>query len=195
MPFPGKEKVRSMTDKRYAIVLDTAKCLNCKACTVACKFENRVPVEDEAYRIWVTEMPLQGRFPYLHQEFQPSQCQHCENAPCEKVCPTRATFTTSSGVVLVDYDKCILCKACMVACPYDARFVSLEHKAVEKCTWCIHRLLEGREPACVETCPTKVRVFGDLNDPNSEVNKRLGSRGSYQLKPDRNTRPRLYYLI
>ncbi|MCF8038515.1 MAG: 4Fe-4S dicluster domain-containing protein [Desulfohalobiaceae bacterium] len=183
-----------MSQQRYAIVLDTRKCLNCKACTVACKFENDVPVEDEAYRIWVTEMPLTGRFPYLHQEFQPSQCQHCENAPCEKVCPTRATFTTEAGAVLVDYDKCILCKACMVACPYDARFVSLEHKAVEKCTLCIHRLQEGREPACVETCPTKVRVFGDLNDPKSEVSRLLGSSNSYRLKPEKNTRPRLYYV-
>lgn len=89
-----------------------------------------------------------------------------------------------------EWQKCILCKACMVACPYDARFVSLEHKAVEKCTLCIHRLQEGREPACVETCPSKVRVFGDLSDPKSEVSRLLGSRGYYRLKPDRNTRPR-----
>jgi len=184
-----------MPEKRYAIVLDTTKCLNCKACTVACKFENNVPVGDETYRIWVTEMPLQGRFPYLHQEYQPSQCQHCENTPCQSVCPTRATFKTSDGVVLVDYSKCILCKACMVACPYDARFVSLKNKAVEKCTMCIHRVAEGRDPACVETCPTKVRTFGDLNDPESEVSHLLATRNHYRLKPDRNTRPRLFYLM
>ena len=184
-----------MPEKRYAIVLDTKKCLNCKACTVACKFENNVPVGDETYRIWVTEMPLQGHFPYLHQEYQPSQCQHCENTPCQSVCPTRATFKTSDGVVLVDYSKCILCKACMVACPYDARFVSLKNKAVEKCTMCIHRVAEGRDPACVETCPTKVRTFGDLNDPESEVSLLLATRNHYRLKPDRNTRPRLFYLM
>ena len=184
-----------MPEKRYAIVLDTKKCLNCKACTVACKFENNVPVGDETYRIWVTEMPLQGHFLYLHQEYQPSQCQHCENTPCQSVCPTRATFKTSDGVVLVDYSKCILCKACMVACPYDARFVSLKNKAVEKCTMCIHRVAEGRDPACVETCPTKVRTFGDLNDPESEVSLLLATRNHYRLKPDRNTRPRLFYLM
>ncbi|MCU0598734.1 MAG: 4Fe-4S dicluster domain-containing protein [Desulfobacterales bacterium] len=183
-----------MADKQYAIVLDTKKCLNCKACTVACKFENFVPVGDDTYRIWVTEMPLQGKFPRLHQEYQPSQCQHCENAPCEKVCPTKATFRTREGVVLVDYKKCILCKACMAACPYDARFVSDLHEAVEKCTFCMHRVSEGREPACVETCPTKVRVFGDMNDPASDAARLLSSRQHYQLKPEKNTRPRLFYL-
>ena len=183
-----------MSEKHYAIVLDTRKCLNCKACTVACKFENNVPVGDETYRLWVTEMPLQGRFPHLHQEYQPSQCQHCRNAPCQAVCPTKATYTTSDGMVLVDYSKCILCKACMLACPYDARFVSLQHRAVEKCTMCIHRVREGREPACVETCPTKVRVFGDLNDPSSPASRLLASREWSRLKEDRNTKPRLYYL-
>ena len=184
-----------MPTKRYTIVFDTKKCLDCKACTVACKFENDVPVGDDTYRLWVTELPLQGAFPHLHQEFQPSQCQHCENAPCEQVCPTRATHRTPEGVVLVDYKKCILCKACMAACPYDARFVSEHHGAVEKCTMCMHRLKEGREPACVETCPTRVREFGDLNDPDSTVYRLLTSRAYYQLKPDINTHPRLYYLI
>jgi Fe-S-cluster-containing dehydrogenase component len=184
-----------MPRKHYAIVLDTKKCLNCKSCTVACKFENYVPVGDETYRIWVTEMPVQGHFPRLHQEFRPSQCQHCENAPCEKACPTKATYKNKDGLVLVDYGKCILCKACMVACPYDARFVSVQHEAVEKCTMCVHRLREGREPACVETCPTRVREFGDLNDPGSEVSKLLSSRSYYRLKPEKNTRPRLYYLV
>ena len=184
-----------MKKEQYAIVLDTKKCLNCKACTVACKFENRVTVLDETYRNWVTELPLQGRFPNLHQEYQPSQCQHCENAPCEKVCPTRATYRTPEGIVRIDYDKCILCKACMVACPYNARFVSGRHHAVEKCTFCAHRIKEGREPACVETCPTKVRVFGDLSDPNSEISRLLASRRYYQLKNEKKTRPRLFYLI
>jgi len=184
-----------MQKKQYAIVLDTKKCLNCKACTVACKFENRVAVHDKTYRNWVTALPLQGRFPNLHQEFQPSQCQHCENAPCEQVCPTRATYRTPEGIVRINYDKCILCKACMLACPYNARFVSSKHGAVEKCTFCAHRIKEGREPACVETCPTKVRVFGDLADPNSEISRLLASRQYYQLKDEKKTRPRLFYLI
>lgn len=184
-----------MNEKKYAIVLDTKKCLNCKACTVACKLENEVDHHKTAYRIWVTELELQGNFPNLYQEFEPSQCQHCENTPCQSVCPTNATYKTPEGVVMVDYDKCILCKACMTACPYDARYVSEHKKAIDKCTLCYHRLAEGREPACVETCPTKVRVFGDLNDPESNVSMLLKTNKYTQLKSDRNTRPRLYYIV
>ena len=174
-------------------VLDASKCLNCKACTVACKLENDVPVGQETYRIWVTENRLHGNFPNLTQTFQPSQCQHCENTPCASVCPTNATYKTEEGVVLVDYDKCVLCKACMTACPYDARFVDEHLAAVEKCTMCYHRLPD-RDPACVETCPTKVRVFGDINDPESKASKLLAKNSYYRLKPSVNTRPRLFYV-
>lgn len=183
-----------MSKKKYGIVLDTRKCLNCKACTVACKFENGVEVGDDQYRIWVADLGVKGTFPKLSLEFQPSQCQHCANTPCASVCPTSATYVTEEGVVMIDYDKCIICKACMSACPYDARFVSEAHNAVEKCTFCYHRLAEGKEPACVETCPTKVRVFGDLNDPNSKVTKLLQENDTYQLKPEKHTRPRLFYI-
>jgi len=183
-----------MSEKKYGIVLDARKCLNCKACTVACKFENGIHPGDDNYRIWVTEKPVQGTYPNLSMEFEPSQCQHCENTPCATVCPTSATYKTEEGVVLIDYKKCILCKACMTACPYDARFDSHAHHAIEKCTLCYHRLAEGREPACVETCPTKVRTFGDLNDPTSEVAKLKGKNHTYQLKADRGTKPRLFYI-
>jgi len=183
-----------MSEKKLGIVLDARKCLNCKACTVACKFENGVEVGDEQYRIWVAELPVQGTYPNLSMEFEPSQCQHCENTPCATVCPTSATYRTEEGVVLIDYKKCIVCKACMTACPYDARFVSEVHSAVEKCTFCYHRLAEGREPACVETCPTKVRVFGDLNDPESPAAKLKATNATYQLKADRKTKPRLFYI-
>lgn len=179
--------------KKYAIVLDASKCIDCKACTLACKMENHVDIGFENYRIWVS-MKVNGEYPNLSIQFEPSQCQHCENAPCQAVCPTKATYKTDEGVVLVDYDKCILCKACIIACPYDARFPSERHHAVEKCTLCYHRLTEGREPACVETCPSKVRIFGDLNDPNSQVSKLLVKNKYVQHKPDRNTRPRLFYI-
>ncbi len=184
-----------MSRKRYAMVLDMKRCVNCKGCTVACKMENNVPVGDEAYRNWVTELPLQGSFPNLHQEFRPSQCQHCENAPCKTVCPTWATYRAPEGVVRIDDSKCILCSACMLACPYNARYKSVELKTIDKCNFCWHRLEEGREPACVETCAWRVREFGDLNDPHSEVSRLLALREHYVLKPEVNTRPRLYYLV
>ena len=115
-----------MRTKKYAIILDTKKCLNCKACTVACKLENAVAVEEENYRNWVTELPLQGSFPNLHQEFRPSQCQHCENAPCVEVCMVQASYYRPDGIVMMDYDKCIGCRYCEVACPYQARSFNWE---------------------------------------------------------------------
>ncbi|MCD8490579.1 MAG: 4Fe-4S dicluster domain-containing protein [Geovibrio sp.] len=183
-----------MATKKFGIVLDARKCLNCKACTVACKFENMIHPGDSEYRIWVSELELKGTYPNLSQEYQPSQCQHCENTPCASVCPTKATYKSPEGVVLIDYDKCILCKACMTACPYDARYENVHLHAIDKCTFCYQRQPEGREPACVETCPTRVRVFGDLNDPESEASKVLARNHSYQLKPEKNTRPRLHYI-
>jgi len=180
--------------KKYAIVFDTKKCLNCKACTVACKFENHVEVGDDQYRIWVDELPLKGKFPNLAQSYLPSQCQQCENPACVHVCPTKASYQTEDGVVLVDSKKCILCKYCMTACPYDARFENHLTKAVDKCTFCYHRLPEGRPTACVETCPTKVRVFVDLEDQNDETVKQLALADYDVLKPEKGTKPKLYYL-
>lgn len=186
-----------MSKKKFGIVLDIKKCLNCKACTVACKFENGVHVGDSNYRLWVTELECQGTYPNLTQDFEPSQCQHCQNTPCMTVCPTSATYMSEEGVVQIDYDRCILCKACMTACPYDARFESHAHHAIEKCTMCYHRISDKenpRDPACVETCPTKVRVFGDLADPKSEAAILLAENPYYQLKPEKNTKPRLFYI-
>ena len=180
--------------KKYAIVLDESKCIDCKACTLACKMENHVPTGLYNYRIWVAEKPVRGDFPILKRSFQPSQCQQCDNPPCVHVCPTSASYQTEDGVVLVDHKKCILCKSCMTACPYDARYVNAEIEAIDKCTFCYHRLSEGREPSCVETCPPKVRVFGDLNDQKSAVSKLLVEHETFNLKPEKGTKPKLYYI-
>ncbi len=185
-----------MKNKRFAIVLDTSLCIDCKACTVACKAENEVPLGAENYRNWVTEEPLRGSYPNLGQSFSPSQCMHCGNTPCDHVCPTKATGVNQDGLVTVNYDKCIGCKYCMIACPYNARYYNEEKGAVDKCTFCAHRLYgDGRVPACVETCPTKVRVFGDLNDPHSEVSKLLAKRPYRVIKPEKGTKPYLFYLM
>jgi Fe-S-cluster-containing dehydrogenase component len=156
--------------------------------------ENHVPTGLYNYRIWVAEKPVRGDFPVLKRSFQPSQCQQCDNPPCVHVCPTSASYKAEDGVVLVDHKRCILCKSCMTACPYDARYVNAEIEAIDKCTFCYHRLPEGRKPACVETCPPKVRVFGDLNDPESEVSKLLVEHETFNLKPEKGTKPKLYYI-
>jgi len=106
-----------------------------------------------------------GKYPNVRAEFWHRICRHCEDAPCAHVCPTRATYVTKDGVVMVDKNKCILCGACIVACPYAARGVDVYSRAVDKCTLCYHRIRKGLLPACVETCPTGARSFGDLDDP------------------------------
>jgi Fe-S-cluster-containing dehydrogenase component len=184
-----------MKNKRFAIVLDTRRCIDCKACTVACKAENNVPVGRENYRNWVDEEKLRGSYPNLGQSFTPGQCMQCGNTPCNRVCPTKATGVNPDGIVSVEEKKCIGCKYCMTACPYNARYYNAEIGAVDKCTFCAHRIYSGKLPACVETCPTKVRVFGDLNDPKSEVSRLLAKHPHRVQKPEMGTEPYLFYLL
>lgn len=182
-------------NKRWAMVLDADKCIDCKACDVACRRENGIELGPYSYRNWITSYGVEGEYPYLKQSFEPSQCQHCANTPCEKVCPTSCTYLTEDGIVRIDYDRCILCKTCITACPYDARYEAHQFHAIDKCTFCEHRIYEdGKLPACVDTCPTQVRVFGDINDPESEVSKLLATNDFYVLKPEKGTKPNLYYL-
>jgi Fe-S-cluster-containing dehydrogenase component len=141
-------------------------------------------------------------------------CNHCQEPPCLRICPTGATYQREDGVVLIDYNKCAGCKACVTACPYGSRFYVDEIRSyfgiltpyeevgyqkhqkgvTEKCTFCVDRVDKGLEPACVETCPTSCRHFGDLDDPNSEVSQLLRARLSFQLLPDLATQPSVYYL-
>ncbi len=180
----------------YAMALDYQNCINCKACEVACKEQNGVQLGADKQRIWVStyEKNVFGS-PFV--AFHPSQCNHCVDAPCVSVCPTGASYFAEGGLVMADKDKCILCKGCMEACPYDARFVDDKHVAVDKCTFCYDtRISKGETTtACQATCPTKVRLFGDLDDPNSEIVQVLKKRKFFVLKETENTVPKLFYLF
>ena len=176
---------------RYAMAIDLSLCVGCAACAVACKMENEVP--PGVFNLWIREREV-GEYPNLVVEFRPEQCLHCENPPCVPVCPTGASYQTKDGLVLVDPKKCIACGVCIAACPYDARYL---HPAgyVSKCTFCAHRLEKGKVPACVETCPTYCRTFGDLEDPESPVAKALKAAERVDvLRPEQGTRPKLFYL-
>ncbi len=176
---------------RYAMVIDLEACVGCAACAAACVLENEVPPGHQ--RLWIREREL-GRFPELTVEFRPEQCQHCEHPACVAVCPTGASYKSEDGLVLVRPERCIACGACIAACPYDARFMN-PAGYVDKCTFCAHRVREGREPACVETCPTGCRVFGDLDDPESPIHAALErARRVDVLKPEQGTAPKLFYL-
>ncbi len=139
------------------------------------------------------------------------QCYHCDNAPCVKVCPTCATYKEKDGLVLMDYGRCIGCRLCVVACPYSARrfnwwqgtvpadnvnpLVPVRSVGVvEKCTFCVHRVRQGKLPRCVEVCPVRARHFGNLKDPESEVVKILEANMSFRLLEEINTDPRIWYI-
>lgn len=178
----------------YAMALDYQNCINCKACEVACKEENGVQLGADKQRIWVgvTEGTAFGN-PFVN--LYPSQCNQCIDAPCVSVCPTNASHYIDGGIVMVDPTKCILCKGCMEACPYDARFVDDTIVAVDKCTFCNHRIDEYGTTACQATCPTKVRLFGDLDDENCDLVKLLKKRKFFFLKEGEKTLPKLFYLV
>ncbi len=178
--------------RRYALVIDSRKCLNCKACVVACKAENRVPIG--SFRNWINE-DRQGEYPKLRIDFEPEQCHHCEHPSCVRVCTTGASWQRKDGIVLVYADDCIGCRYCMVACPYDARYFDEESGTVHKCTLCSNRVDKGELPACVETCPSKVRVFGDLEDPASRLHELLATRRYHVKEPQTGNGPQLYYLV
>lgn len=172
------------------MAIDTNKCVGCADCVVACQTENLVP---HGYcRDWIVEN-VEGTYPSLDMKFQSERCNHCENAPCVRCCPTGASHIAEGGIVLVTHDECIGCGACIESCPYDARYVHPEGY-VDKCTFCIHRVDKGENPACVDVCPTYCLHFGDLDDPNSDVSKAMKDRSWYVLAPEAGTKPQLYFL-
>jgi len=182
----GKRKIQ------YAMVIDTRRCTGCHGCTVACKSENDIPLGYS--KSWV-EYIEKGEFPNVGRSFLPRLCNQCSEPSCVDVCPTGATFKREEdGIVVVDADKCIGCKYCIQACPYDARYVNPETGTVDKCDFCLHRVSQGLVPSCVNTCEGHARIFGDINDPESEVYKLLAVNSYSVLLKGMGTEPNVYYI-
>lgn len=203
---------------RYGMVIDLKRCSGCKTCSVVCKVANNIPNDI----IWNRVLTEGGNAPdtaggtWDNPEMQhwPVACQHCENPACTKVCPVGATWKDEqTGIVRQDYDKCIGCRMCMAACPYNARSFNWEEPVrdvdfnygdaevpvrprgvAEKCTLCRERTDRGEEPMCVVCCPTHARIFGDLDDPASEVSKAVVERKAHALLEEQGTRPQVYYF-
>ena len=176
---------------KYAMAIDLESCIGCHACTIACKSEHDIPIG--VWRCWVKEVE-KGVFPSTRREFLPVLCNQCDDAPCQNICPTKALFRRSDGIVDLDPDWCIGCKSCIAACPYDQLFIDPNTMTAEKCNFCANRLEVGLEPACVVVCPTQCRVFGDVEDADSKISK-LTTQRPYQVrKPEYNTAPNIYYL-
>jgi tetrathionate reductase subunit B len=185
-------KNKSKPEKRLAMVIDLRKCYGCHSCSIACKSEFNVPLG--VWRSWVKTID-KGTYPNVKRSFLPRLCNHCENPPCVSVCPTQASYRDEEkGLVDIREERCIGCKMCIVACPYDARFTHPIKKVANKCDFCIHRVEKGVVPSCVNTCPSNARIFGDLNDPNSEVRKLVDTNNVQVLKPELDTEPSVFYI-
>jgi len=215
---------KALTAKRWAMAVDPSKCsANCTDCITACHTVHNVPdfgnPKDEIKWIW-TE-PFAAVFPgenhaYLGQAIQknrpPVLCNHCANPPCVRVCPTQATFQRPDGIVMMDSHRCIGCRLCMAACPYGARsmnyrdprpfiarinpdFPTRAKGVVEKCNFCEERLAKGMLPACVAACKEKALVFGDVENPRSEIRRLLEKRFSLRRRAGLGTNPQVYYIL
>lgn len=175
---------------KYGFLIDHDRCIGCHACTVACKAENAVPVGN--FRTWVKYVE-KGTFPEVRRHFAVLRCNHCNNAPCVKICPVNALEKRGDGIVDIDRDACIGCRACMQACPYDAIYLNEDSGAIEKCHFCAHRVEKGLEPACVIVCPEQAIIAGDIQNPASKISKMLLESETLVRRPEQRTGPNVYY--
>ena len=176
---------------KYGFVIDNRMCIGCHACTVACKSEHDVSIGVNRTHVKYIE---KGVFPNSTREFSVHRCNHCTDAPCVEICPTTALYSRSDGIVDFDNDRCIGCKSCMQACPYDALYIDPETNTAAKCNYCAHKLDGGYEPACVIVCPVEAIISGDLEDTNSKISKLVENENTMTRKPEKMTNPNLYYI-
>ncbi len=198
---------------KWGMVIDLKRCIGCYGCQLSCKAENATPPGVFFARVLKRE---EGSYPNVRHMFLPVLCNHCADPACVAACPTGASFVwEEGGIVDIDADKCVGCRSCMMACPYGNRYFNdkpqhyfeqgptpyeakqgAQHQTgvVMKCNFCRPRVQQGLAPACVANCPTVARIFGDLDDPNSEVSRLIRERGGFPLHPELGTGPSVYYL-
>jgi Fe-S-cluster-containing dehydrogenase component len=217
-----------VSEHRWGMAIDLDRCTGCQACVAACHAENNLPVSnpEEAAKgravHWIrVDRYYEGEFPDVRVKYRPVLCQHCDEAPCEPVCPVYATYKNPEGLNVQVYNRCVGTRYCANNCPYSVRFfnwfdpawpepLQLQHNpdvsireggVMEKCTFCIQRIKRAAEdgssdiqPACVQSCPAEAMVFGDLNDSESNVSRLAGSGRATQLLEELGTKPKVFYL-
>ena len=176
---------------KYGFIIDNRKCIGCHACTTACKSEHDVAVG--VNRTYVKQVE-KGEFPNTRRIFSVMRCNHCTDAPCVTICPVEALYTREDGIVDFDNNRCIGCKSCMQACPYDALYIDPKTNTAAKCNYCAHRVEVGREPACVTVCPEHAIIAGDMHNPDTEISKLLARQAVKVRKPEKGTKPNLFYI-
>jgi Fe-S-cluster-containing dehydrogenase component len=179
---------KGSSSAKYALIIDTTKCVGCGACKEACHIRNQLADDMSYIHILPQSDPSEPRF-------LPIQCQHCADPPCATVCPVGATYRREDGVVLIDEKVCVGCKYCEVACPYQARIFDEERGVADKCWLCLDYVLDGEQPACVKACILGARIFGRQDDPNSEVSQLIASGQAKPLHPEFGTEPGILYYI
>ncbi len=204
-----------LAGRKWGMVIDLTKCReDCTACLDACRSENNVAYHgDERWDIhWIRKVRLEStETPNPMEKSVLLLCNHCEHPPCAQVCPVQATYKREDGIVVVDHHRCIGCRYCMIACPYNARFFNYKenpewpntefpkrsHGVAESCTFCAHRVDRGGRPACVEACENtgaRAMIFGNLSDPDSEVSRLVSEIPVKRIREDWGTEPKVYYI-
>jgi molybdopterin-containing oxidoreductase family iron-sulfur binding subunit len=203
------------TKRKWGMVINLNKCReDCTACLEACREENNVAFHgDSRWDVhWIRKVTVRSESAGQITEKQVLLlCNHCDRPPCAQVCPVQATYKRDDGIVIVDHHRCIGCRYCMIACPYNARYFNLKeseewpnkefpkrsHGVAEACTLCTHRLERNQQPACVETCARRgfgALTVGDLNDPESDVSKLIASHSTKRIREDLGTEPKVHYI-
>lgn len=198
---------------RWGMVIDLRRCRSdCTACLEACRAENNVAFHgDQRWDIhWIRKVTVRHKDEKVGKSV-PLLCNHCDEPPCAQVCPVQATYKREDGIVVVDQHRCIGCRYCMVACPYNARYFNFKenpewpnkdypkrsHGVVESCNFCAHRLERGQQPACVEACSAAgcgALAIGNLNDPGSVVSRNINASPARRIREDLGTKPKVYYI-
>jgi len=192
---------------RWAMIADLRRCVGCQTCTAACRQANDTPPGVQWRRVLDMEV---GEYPEVKRAFVPVGCMHCDDPPCMHVCPSTATRKRADGIVTIDYDLCIGCGYCAVACPYQARYKSdadvLRKNVATKCTFCVERVDAGlakglkpgvdheATPACVNSCIAKALHFGDVEDPQGNIAQLLAENQHFRMHEELGTGPNFYYL-